>query len=400
MAAPLVCPDRKEFLVALGGCAPPEAIEALASHLESCWGCGEQFDRAIECDTLLEAMCQQPTMHTELEPDAAAVVERLLKLRLGTAYPAEADASGTHEPGGETAAVSDGEKWRFLAPPLQADEIGRLGPYRILQILGAGGMGVVFQAEDSNLKRIVALKVLMPKAAEKPAARERFLREAQALARLEHEHVVAVHHVGESNGVAYIVMQWLKGHSLDDRLRNPEPIVMSEAVRIGRQVALGLAAAHEHGLIHRDVKPANIWIEATHGGRIKLLDFGLARPMLDAEQLTRSGSIVGTPAYMPPEQASGGEIDHRCDLFSLGVVLYRLATGQLPFSGKSPVAILIAVAVKSPAPPESLAVDLPPGLSDLIVQLLEKEPAKRPASANEVAERLLAIEANLRSSAR
>jgi eukaryotic-like serine/threonine-protein kinase len=391
MATPRSCPDRQQFLDALGGSAPPEAVEALASHLESCKGCAQQFDRAVEGDTLLEAMRQQSTVDTELEPEAAAVVERLLRLRLGAANLSEPDPSSAYEPAGGTGEAADDERWQFLEPPAQADEIGRLGPYRILRILGAGGMGVVFQAEDSNLRRLVALKVLTPKAAEKPGARERFLREARALARLEHENVVTVHHVGEANGVAYIGMQWLKGHSLDDRLRNPEPIAIRETLRIGRQVALGLAAAHEHGLIHRDVKPANIWIEAAHGGRIKLLDFGLARPMVDAEQLTRSGSIIGTPAYMAPEQANGEKIDHRCDLFSLGVVLYRLTTGQFPFSGKSPVATLIAVAVKSPAPPESLAIDLPAGLSDLIVQLLVKEPAQRPASANEVAERLLAI---------
>jgi eukaryotic-like serine/threonine-protein kinase len=395
MATPRSCPDRQEFLDALSGSAPPDAVEALASHLESCKSCAKQFDRAVEGDTLLEAMRQQATVDTKLEPEAAVVVERLLKLRLGAANLSEPDPSSAYEPLGEAGEAADDERWQFLEPPAQADEIGRLGPYRILRILGAGGMGVVFQAEDSNLRRLVALKVLKPKAAEKPGARERFLREARALARLEHEHVVTVHHVGESNGVAYIAMQWLKGHSLYDRLRNPEPIAVAEAVRIGRQAALGLAAAHEHGLIHRDIKPANIWIEATHGGRIKLLDFGLARPMDAHDQLTRSGSIIGTPAYMAPEQASGEKIDHRCDLFSLGVVLYRLTTGRLPFSGDSPVATLIAVAVKSPASPASLAGDLPRKLSDLIMQLLEKDRAKRPASANEVAERLSRIERGL-----
>jgi len=284
----------------------------------------------------------------------------------------------------------------FLAPPQQSDEIGRLGSYRVLKILGAGGMGVVFKAEDPSLKRLVAIKAMLPAIAASASAKKRFLREAQAAAAIKHDHIVTIHQVGEDDGVPFLAMEFLEGEPLDDRLKRAGTLPLADVLRIGREMAEGLAAAHERGLIHRDIKPANVWLEASPGRksgepRVKILDFGLARAADDAAHLTQSGAIVGTPAFMAPEQAQGKNVDPRCDLFSLGCVLYRMSTGEMPFRGTDMISTLMAVATENPAPPVSLNFELPVELSDFIMQLLAKKPEERPASAQEVADTLSRI---------
>jgi serine/threonine protein kinase len=226
---------------------------------------------------------------------------------------------------GWAAAASGREhSFDFLAPARAPDEIGRLGPYRVLRVLGQGGMGVVFQAEDVRLKRLVALKAMLPDMARRPEARERFLREARAAAAVEHDRIVPIHQVDEDRGVPYIAMPLLKGLSLEDFLQKKAakgvPLAPAEVCKIGREIAQGLAAAHERGLVHRDVKPANVWLDRSAGGRVKILDFGLAllTERVGDRHITQSGVILGTPAYMAPEQAQGGKVDARADLFSLG----------------------------------------------------------------------------------
>jgi serine/threonine protein kinase len=203
-------------------------------------------------------------------------------------------------------------------------------------------MGVVFRAEDPRLKRQVALKVMKPSIAASRAAKDRFLREAQFTAAIEHDHIVHIYQVGEDHGVPFIAMPFLKGESLKTRLEREGRLQQPEVVRIGKEVAAGLAAAHERGLIHRDIKPDNIWIEEKTG-RAKILDFGLVRSISDDTELTQSGMVLGTPKYMAPEQAQGYAVDHRCDLFSLGSVLYHLATGKPAFEGNNLTATLMAV---------------------------------------------------------
>jgi len=291
----------------------------------------------------------------------------------------------------EPAARPSPELWNFLAPAQQPDEIGRLGPYRILQVLGAGGMGVVFRAEDPSLQRLVALKAMLPSLACSAAAKERFFREARSAAALKHPHIVTIFQVGEDRGAPYLAMEYLEGEPLDGRLKRQPPVPLAEVLRIGREVAEGLSCAHEKGLIHRDIKPANIWLEG-HKGLAKILDFGLARALDDQTHLTQSGAIVGTPAYMAPEQAMNQGIDPRCDLFSLGCVLYRLTTGRLPFQGDNTLTILSALAKDTPPEPASLNPALPPELNDLIVQLLAKQPEARPGTAQEVAAALRVLE--------
>jgi hypothetical protein len=282
----------------------------------------------------------------------------------------------------------------FLAPAQGPGELGRLGHYRVLRVLGAGGMGVVFHAEDAVLQRAVALKAMLPALASSGTNRERFLREARAAAAVEHENVVVIHQVGEDRGVPFLAMPFLKGESLEQRLRREGRLPAAEVVRIGREAALGLAAAHKSGLVHRDVKPGNIWLEEGTG-RVKILDFGIARSTSGDTQLTQQGAIIGTPAFMAPEQGAGRQLDGRADLFSLGVVLYRAATGRMPFHGKDTISTLLAVATEHPKAPEKVCPGVPAALSRLVLQLLAKDPEDRPATGGEVAGRLGAIEAGL-----
>ncbi len=262
------------------------------------------------------------------------------------------DATVAEPQVGDTPSSAEGERsaLAFLAPKQRPDELGRLGSYRVLKVLGGGGMGVVLQAEDPALKRLVALKVMRPELAAKETNRQRFLREAQTTAAVEHSHIVPILHIGQEGPVPYIVLPFLKGEPLDERLKREPRLTVAEAVRIARQTAEGLTAAHEHGLIHRDIKPANLWLEAKTGV-VKILDFGLARGLADDTHLTQSGAIVGTPAYMAPEQARGEKVDARCDLYSLGVVLYRMCTGDMPFKGKGTLSLLSALALDTPTEP-------------------------------------------------
>jgi serine/threonine protein kinase len=303
---------------------------------------------------------------------------------------------------GPTAAPAiDGTEFPFLAPPQQPDEIGRLGPYRILRVLGEGGMGVVFQAEDATLERLVALKVLKPEGGASKPARERFLQEAKAAASLQHDHIVTIYQVGEEWGVPFLAMQFLQGESLETRLQHEGRLPAAEVLRIGRETAEGLAAAHERGLIHRDIKPANLWLESsTDGqgtalpGRVKILDFGLARIAgAVPRHLTQAGFVVGTPGYMAPEQARAGQsLDGRCDLFSLGCVLYRMVGGQDPFQGDDPISLLMSVALEQPEPLLRLSPGAPSDLVRLINWLLQKVPQERPATARQVVELIAQLE--------
>jgi len=277
-----------------------------------------------------------------------------------------------------------------FGPPVKAGEVGALGPYRVITLLGRGGMGAVYAALDTRLERKLALKVMLPEFAADQAPRERFLREARAAGRIKHDNVVTIYEADERNGIPYIAMEFLEGYPLDEYLKKKGCPTIPQVIRIAAEAAAGLAAAHKTGLIHRDVKPGNLWLEAPHG-RVKVLDFGLAKPV-DAEvEVTRSGAVVGTPAYMSPEQAWAQKLDHRTDLFSLGAVLYRLCTGRLPFEGPTAMAVLMALGTEEPASVREVNPAVPEALAELIHQLLSKRADARPPSAEAVVKRLRAI---------
>ncbi|MEZ6128047.1 MAG: protein kinase [Planctomycetaceae bacterium] len=251
-------------------------------------------------------------------------------------------------------------------------------------------MAFVFRAEDVRLQRRVALKVMRPGLAACNSERRRFLREARAAAAIQNDHVATVLDVGETNGIIWLAMPLLVGETLQQRLDRDHRLPQEDVIRIGKELASGLQAAHAKGLIHRDIKPDNIWLEG-HEARVKILDFGLVCPAGIEAELTRDGSIPGTPRYMAPEQASTMPVDHRCDLFSLGSVLYRAVTGHSPFSGKTGMECIAAMMTESEKPAHCVADRVSREFSGLISRLLAKNPDDRPQSAFEVQNQLAHI---------
>jgi WD40 repeat protein len=273
----------------------------------------------------------------------------------------------------------------FLSPAQKTGSLGRLGHYEILEVIGQGGMGVVLKACDEKLRRIVAVKAMLPALATSATARQRFIREAQAAAAVRNEHVIDIHAVEEENGLPYLVMEYISGIALQERLDRSR-LKLNEILRIGMQTARGLAAAHAQGLVHRDVKPANILLE-NGVERVKITDFGLARTVDDAS-LTQSGIIAGTPHYMSPEQARGEHVDHRADLFGLGSLLYVMCTGRPPFRAENTMAVLKRVCEDAPHGIRELNPDIPDWLAATVTRLHAKDPAGRLQSAAEVAQQL------------
>lgn len=264
--------------------------------------------------------------------------------------------------------------------------IGRtISHYRILEKLGGGGMGVVYKPEDTKLKRPVALKFLPPELTTDPEAKERFIREAQAASAFQHNNICSVHDIDETDdGQMFICMDLYKGETLRKKIARG-PLKVEEAVDIAIQVALGLAEAHEHGIIHRDIKPANIMI--TDDGTAKIVDFGLAK-LTGATKITRDRAAPGTAAYMSPEQIQGGEVDHRTDVWSFGVLLYEMITGRPPFRGEGEPVIGYRVLNESPTPVSLLRPDVPKEILKVIDRSLQKDRNARPRSMAEILEML------------
>jgi WD40 repeat protein len=370
----------------------PVEVDALAAHVETCPGCVQTLHDLQATDSIADDLRAAPGLPAAVAAAAARLVARLHWV------PDEAPTAtlGPEVGAGDTAA--DEALPPVLSPPEGPGELGRLGPYVVRELLGRGGMGLVFRADDLQLQRPVALKVMRPEVARRADARDRFLREARASAALASDYVVPVYHVGEAGGSAFLAMPLLSGETLEDRLGRDGQLPVGEAARVAREAAEGLAAAHAAGLVHRDVKPANLWLEPVAGAgpgsprwRAKVLDFGLAC-RVEGDGLSHRGVILGTPAYMAPEQAAGAEIDGRADLFALGCVLYRCLTGRAPFRAPDVAATLRAVAQETPPPPRAVNPAVPRPLSDLVGRLLTKDVAGRPASAAAVAAELRQFE--------
>lgn len=337
--------DDGRLAILLNGDERSDEFQQAASHLESCEHCQQQLTRlAADRDTWRDVA------ESLRDEDVANPAEIALD---------------------------------FLAPPSHPEMLGRLGRYEIESVIGSGGMGIVLKGHDSELNRPVAIKVLAPHLAHNGAARQRFAREARAAAAVVHEHVVAIHDVEPSASMPFMVMQFVPGQSLQERVDQSGPLGVKELLRIGVQAAAGLAVAHAQGVVHRDIKPSNILLE-NDLERALLTDFGLARAADDAT-LTRSGVVAGTPHYMSPEQASGKPTDHRSDLFSLGSVLYFMATGHPPFRAEQPMAVLHRICTDRHRPACEANAEIPDELSDIIDRLLEKKPQRRFATADQVA---------------
>ena len=280
----------------------------------------------------------------------------------------------------------------------------RLGSYEILSRLGAGGMGEVYRARHVKLERDAAIKVLPGELASSPDRLHRFEREARAASALSHPGIVTIYDIDEHEGTTYIAMELVEGDTLRERLARG-PLGTKESLRIARQIAEGLARAHEAGIVHRDLKPDNVMI--TREGAVKILDFGLAKQtptdvgvgtdLTTMSRTTQQGTVLGTVPYMSPEQAAGRPVDHLSDQFSFGVVLYEMVCGRRPFQGESAATVLSAILRDAPPPPRSLRPETPRELEEVVHRCLEKDPAKRYASTGELSAALRSCEARLTS---
>lgn len=256
----------------------------------------------------------------------------------------------------------------------------RIGPYEIQETIGRGGMAAVYRAYQPSLDRVVAIKVISAHLASEPEFMERFRQEARAIARLSHPNILIVHDFGEENGVPYLVMELVDGPTLADLIE--KEIALEEIPPLAIQVASGLDYAHSRGIVHRDIKPQNVLL--TSEGRAVLADFGLARMMENAQRLTMSGGIVGTPEYMSPEQAAGRATDHRTDIYALGVILYEMAAGSRPFTAETPLGVLMKH-LQEPVPPlRQYRPELPLALEAVMATALAKKPEERYQSAGEL----------------
>src|SRR5918994_1998183 len=274
------------------------------------------------------------------------------------------------------------------------------GRYQVLSKLGEGGMGTVYLAEQVSVGRKVAIKFLLGNYATDDAFISRFRREARLAASLNHRNIVILYDFDQANdGTLFIVMEYLSGQKLSDVIRRDGPLETSRATRLGLQIADGLDAAHRAGVIHRDIKPDNIMVDGSNASEeIKLMDFGIARlrDPGNASQITRAGLIVGTPAYMAPEQVDGGEVSDKTDTYALGVVLYEMLSGSVPFTAATPGAVLIKQMQEIPVPLRKLRRELPAAVERAVMQALEKEPQKRQTNMAEVVQQLRKAEEQLR----
>ncbi len=274
----------------------------------------------------------------------------------------------------------------FLQPCATPGRLGALGVYEVMEVIGQGGMGIVLKAYDTKLQRIVAIKLLSPTLAHNATAVKRFLREACAAAAVSHDHVVTIFAVEEASHPPYLVMEYIGGQSLQQKIDRCGPLETAEILRIGMQIAAGLAAAHKQGLVHRDIKPSNILLE-NGVERVSITDFGLARAVDDVT-ITQAGHVAGTPEYMSPEQAKGERLDERSDLFSLGSVLYTMCTGRPAFRAESTVAVMRRLCDDKPRPIGEVNPAVPYVLVEIIDKLMAKRPGDRFQSAMEVCELL------------
>jgi serine/threonine-protein kinase len=351
-----------------------DAEAAMAAHLDDCAACQHTLELlAADGDSLTDVAREVGQEPGTQEAALKQALRAMHEAKGGTE--AYCPVGGTSEP-----------QFPFLDPPCEPGELGRLGHYVVQEVVGHGGMGVVFKAFDQRLNRVVAVKALAAQYATSATARARFEREARAAAGVSHDHVVPVYAVEENRGTPYLVMQLIVGKSLQQHIAEAGTLEIKEILRIGMQTASGLAAAHKQGLVHRDITPANILLE-NGVERVKITDFGLARAIDDAS-LSQSGVVAGTPLYMSPEQASGEAVDCRSDLFSLGSVIYTMATGHPPFRASGTMGVLRRVCEDTPRPMRESNPHVPPWLEAIVARLHAKDPADRFQNAQEVADLL------------
>jgi serine/threonine protein kinase len=392
MPLPSPCPDARELQRILHGQPSDSDTERLARHLEECGRCADAVDRLLDREGLVLALRGEPQPAPRAED---ATVHRLVTclrcLRPDGAAGDTADRSPTPAPSAPSRA-SAADLGFPLAPPEGPDEIGRLGPYGILRLLGSGGMGIVFAARQVHPGRVVALKMLPSGPASGWQRLARFHGETEVVARLQHGNIVPVYEVGEYDGRPYYTMEYLDGGSLAGRLA-AAPLAPRAAAELAQTLARAVHFAHERGFVHRDLKPANVLLAAD--GTPKIADFGLAKQLGEhagdpaAPYRTESGAILGTPGYMAPEQAEGKkEVGPAADVYALGAILYECLTGRPPFKAATVLETLDQVRGQEPVPISRLQPRVPRDLETVCLKCLAKEPARRYGSAAALADDL------------
>ena len=372
------CPNPTLLVEFLQGKLAPPDLEKCESHIESCDVCHETLRGLNPSDTLSSYVVKamQPATTADLE---AEVVENLVH-RLAQSSELKFGASKNLSIRNSVLQDRAAEVLQYVTSDSDNPQgLGTLAGFQSLELIGAGGTGVVFRAHDISLDREVALKVLRPSLGD--IARERFVAEARAAASIDHQNVVTIFQVGQQERLAWIAMQWVPGETLESCLLREGTLNAEETRRLTNQIARGLKAAHRQQLVHRDIKPANIWIRS-QDQQIRILDFGLVRITDSDPALTATGMLAGTPNFMSPEQAKGQELDARSDLFSLGCVMYQMLTSNLPFGSSTILATLQAIQNQRPETPIEAGADCSDDLSDLTMALLEKQPTNRIPSAD------------------
>lgn len=382
------CPPRQMLAQFLAGMLNADDAGRIERHLSTCSNCVDactSLNPNDEISSVLPSLARQSDSLESLPPQ---LLNRLISMT-GTAR--LSSASTISEAGDNDC---DCEVEQFLgALPSDDDGCRILGGYRIDGVLGVGGMGIVLDGRDQKLGREVAIKVIRPSVALRQVSLTRFLREGRLAASLDHPNIVRVLHVDEDGGVPFLVMEKIEGESLKSCLAVRQTLSVEDVLATGRQIAAGLAAAHDRGMCHRDIKPENILLDED-GGQARLVDFGLARVIDENMHLTGSGTMLGTPCYLSPEQVDGHRVDHRSDLFSLGSVLFEMVTGVSPFRRSTLLATVAALASDTPDPSHEINPDVPLELSALICRLLKRNPDERIQSAAELETLLKAIAEN------
>ena len=369
------CPSRETLQAFLSSQLDELASARIVEHVEACELCdGTLAQLTLDSD---DADLRRSARTTGLSPSPDLKFIQQLKDSRPSVIPTALDSLSPAQ-------------IVFPGSPTDKGPLGCIDHYHIVEQIGAGGMGVVYKAHDEKLNRTVAIKVLAPQLAGANSHKNRFEKEARQTSKIRSDHIVTIHNVCITDSLLpYIVMEWIDGESLDQRLKREGLLPARTAVKIVREVALGLAAAHENGVVHRDIKPSNIML-ADGEQRIAITDFGLARELQQSGQsLTMSGAILGTPAYMSREQIRApSRVDARADVYSLGVVLYETLTGERPFRGASDHDVVMQVVHKEPTSPRSLNSQLPRDLETICLKCLEKDPGRRYQSAQLLAEDL------------
>ncbi len=336
----------------------------------------EHLDRCVRCQSRLEQLAADQQWWTKANSHLSTVDSQSPARSAGSSSVVAVVGVDSGDGSGD-----DGSYSSLLGTPTHPEMLGRVDQFEVAEVIGRGGMGVVFKGFDHGLNRSVAIKFLAPHLASSGVARQRFEREARAAAAVRHPNVVPIHAI-HAGAHPYLVMQLVTGPSLQTYVREHGPLGVKDTVRIAMQIADGLAAAHDQGMIHRDVKPANVLVDGDIS-RVMITDFGLARAVDDVV-MTQTGWLAGTPHYMSPEQARGEELDHRSDLFSLGSLMYFLATGREPFRAEQPLAVLRKITSRAHTPARNVNAEVPAALSRIIDILLEKKPSARFESAHDL----------------